>query len=100
MVVVQEPVSVVTMNFPYGCNVVNIPRTSEFLCKDLLPLPGQTITEIAVPFRGRNLYLVGDREFETWETTFLNDTNFDIRNAMERWMNGMNELVRTWSYQC
>tara|TARA_R110001592_G_scaffold282_5_gene1569 strand:- start:938 stop:1468 length:531 start_codon:yes stop_codon:yes gene_type:complete len=68
-----------------------IPSKSQFLCK-AAALPGQTVTEIAVPFRGRNLYLAGDREFETWDSTFINDTDFDIRDAIETWMNGMNEL--------
>ena len=71
---------------------ITIPPSSQFLCK-AAALPGQTITEIAVPFRGRNLYLAGDREFETWDSTFINDTNFDIRNAIESWMNMMNNLV-------
>ena len=53
---------------------------------------GQTITEIPIQFRGRQLYLVGDREFETWTTTVLNDTDFAIRNGIERWMNGINDL--------
>ena len=75
----------------FPTNVVGIPRSSEFLCK-AAALPGQTVTEIAVPFRGRNLYVAGDREFETWETTFINDTPFDIRNAMEAWLNAMNNL--------
>lgn len=70
---------------------VRIPPSSQFLCK-AAALPGQTITEIAVPFRGRNLYLAGDREFETWDSTFINDTPFNIRDAIEIWMNGMNEL--------
>jgi len=56
-------------------------------------LPGQTLGEVAVPFRGRNIYVTGDREFETWTTTFFNDTDFQIRNAIERWMNGMNDLA-------
>ena len=48
---------------------------------------------VAVPFRGRNIYIAGDRpEFETWTTTFYNDTDFMIRNAMERWNNGINDL--------
>ena len=53
-------------------------------------LPGQTISEIEVQFRGRQLYLAGDRTFETWTTTIINDTDFMVRNAMERWMNGIN----------
>ena len=36
---------------------------------------------------------VGDSEFETWETTIINDTDFMIRNAMELWMNGINDLA-------
>ena len=55
-------------------------------------LPGQTISEIEVQFRGRQLYLAGDRTFETWTTTVINDTDFMVRNAMERWMNGINNL--------
>ena len=32
----------------------------------------------------------GDRVFEPWAPTIINDTDFKVRNAMERWMNGMN----------
>ena len=55
-------------------------------------LPGQTITEIPVNFRGRQLFVAGDRTFETWSTTVFNDTDFAIRNGIERWMNGINDL--------
>ena len=72
--------------------IVQIPEKSLFLCK-AASLPGQTVTEIPVPFRGRNLYLAGDREFEVWESTFINDTDFAIRNAVESWLNKMNNLV-------
>ena len=54
-------------------------------------LPGSSVGEVVVPFRGRNLYLAGDREYETWTTTVLNATDFMIRNAMEDWNNGMND---------
>ena len=55
-------------------------------------LPGQTIPEVTVNFRGRQLFLAGDRTFETWTTTVINDTDFMVRNAMERWMSGINDL--------
>ena len=55
-------------------------------------LPGMTLGEVAVPFRGRQLYIAGDRTFEAWTTTIMNDTDFLIRNAMERWMNAINAL--------
>ena len=67
--------------------------TTSFLVRGA-NLPGMTLGEIAVPFRGRTIYLAGDRTFDdTWSTTFLNDTDFMIRNAMENWSNGINDLV-------
>ena len=57
-------------------------------------LPAQTLAEIAIPFRGRSIYIAGDRSFDdAWTTTFINDTDFMIRNAMERWSNGINDLA-------
>jgi len=53
-------------------------------------LPASTINVIDVPFRGRNLKIAGDRTFDPWSITVINDTNFKIRNAFEKWMNYMN----------
>ena len=82
----------VTITPPPGIAIGLDVRRSSFLAK-ASNLPGQTIGEIPVPFRGRNIYIAGDREFETWSTTFINDTDFMVRNAIERWMNGINDLV-------
>ena len=68
-----------------------IPESASFMVK-AAALPGQSITEIPVNFRGRQLFVAGDRTFETWTTTIMNDTDFAIRNAMERWMSGINDL--------
>ena len=57
-------------------------------------LPASTLGEIAIPFRGRNVYISGDRPApDSWSTTFYNDTDFMIRNAMELWQNGINSYV-------
>ena len=82
----------VTFNTPGAIATGLDVRKASFLIK-AAALPGQTIAEIAVPFRGRNLYIAGDREFETWETTVINDTDFNIRNAMERWLNAINDTA-------
>ena len=79
----------VTLPFPGFAAVGGETRTMSFLCK-ATNLPGMTLGEVAVPFRGRSLYIAGDRTFETWTTTIFNDTDFLIRNAMERWMNAIN----------
>ena len=53
-------------------------------------LPSSQTGLITVPFRGRQLKIAGDRTFETWTVTVINDTDFAVRDAMERWMNGIN----------
>ena len=82
----------VTFNTPGAIATGLDVRKTSFLIKTA-QLPGQELGEITVPFRGRNLYIAGDREFETWETTVINDTDFNIRNAMERWLNAINDTV-------
>ena len=54
-------------------------------------LPASNISNIAVPFRGRNLKIAGDRTFDPWSITVINDTDFVLRNAFERWMNLINK---------
>ena len=76
-----------TVNFP-GYAGGDVELTS-FLCK-AAQLPASVMNVIEVPFRGRQLKIAGDRTFETWTATILNDTDFTIRNSMERWMNGIN----------
>ena len=76
-----------TVNFP-GYAGGDVELTS-FLCKTA-QLPASVMNVFEVPFRGRQLKMAGDRTFEPWTITIINDTDFAIRNAMERWMNGMN----------
>ena len=75
----------VTITPPAGIAIGLDVRRSSFLVT-AAQLPASTLGEIAVPFRGRNIYVSGDRAApETWDATFYNDTDFMIRNAMERW---------------
>ena len=83
----------VTITPPAGIAIGLDVRRASFLVT-ASNLPAQTLGEITVPFRGRQIYIAGDRTFDdTWSTTFLNDTDFMIRNAMELWMNGINDLA-------
>lgn len=77
----------VTMNFP-GYADGDTELTS-FLC-ETAQLPGSTMGTIVIPFRGRQLKMAGDRTFAAWTVQIINDTDFDVRNSMERWMNGIN----------
>jgi hypothetical protein len=55
-------------------------------------LPASTIGPVNVPFRGRILKLAGDRTFESWTVTVINDTDFAIRSALENWVNSINRV--------
>ena len=55
-------------------------------------LPASTIGPVNVPFRGRILKLAGDRTFESWTVTVINDTDFSIRSALENWSNSINRV--------
>ena len=54
-------------------------------------LPASNISPINIPFRGRNLKVAGDRTFDPWTITIINDVDFSIRTAFERWMNLINK---------
>ena len=78
----------VTCNFPLFVTA-NVELTS-FLCKGV-SIPASTIGPIAVPFRGRQLQIAGDRTFEPITLTVINDVNFEVRNSFEQWSNGINQ---------
>ena len=63
-----------------------------FLCQ-AAELPGMAISTIEVPFRGRTIKIAGDRTIADWNIKVINDTNFKLRNAFERWMNGINNMT-------
>ena len=82
----------VTLPFPGYAAVGGETSDLAFLCK-ASAIPGQTIPSVSVPFRGRQLKIAGDRTFEDWTITVLNDTDFKLYRAFERWMNGINNMT-------
>lgn len=62
-----------------------LPDKFVMLCK-AANLPASNIANIDVPFRGRIFKVAGDRTFDTWSITVINDTDFAIRTIMENWM--------------
>ena len=82
----------VTMPFPGYAQVGGEIEELAFLCKGT-QLPAMTIPSFTVPFRGRQIKIAGDRTYADWTITVLNDTNFKLRNAFERWSNGINNAT-------
>ncbi|MHA2067326.1 MAG: hypothetical protein ACXABY_23405 [Candidatus Thorarchaeota archaeon] len=84
----------VVLAFPDGVvdsDVSDIDVKSRFLVK-AAALPASNIAPITVPFRGRQLKIAGDRTFDEWTITVINDTDFAIRSSFERWMNSMSKV--------
>ena len=71
-------------------NTRSVSELSRFMIKTA-NLPASTVGVIDVPFRGRNLKIAGDRTFDVWTITVINDIDFTIRTAFERWMNAINK---------
>jgi|TARA_R110001606_G_scaffold138932_1_gene277324 hypothetical protein len=66
-------------------------ETFQFLCK-AAQLPSSNVTPIEVPFRGRSLKVAGDRTFDEWTVSIINDEDFRLRTSFENWMNGISKL--------
>ena len=82
----------VELVFPDPIAIENdVKEKSRFLVK-AAQLPASNITPIDVNFRGRILKIAGDRTFDTWTVTVINDVDFSIRSAMEKWMNFINKM--------
>ena len=82
----------VEIAFPHETQIDNDTKEkSRFLIK-AAALPASNITPIEVNFRGRILKIAGDRTFDTWTVTVLNDVDFSIRSAFEKWMNLINKM--------
>lgn len=77
----------VTLSPPRGLTLVNtsqVKNEANFLCK-AAQLPGLTIENIPVQYRGRTVNFAGEKSFAPWTVSIYNDTNFGIRNFMEDW---------------
>lgn len=67
---------------------------TQFLCKSA-QLPASTVENFGVQYRGRAVNFAGERSFAPWTIQVYNDTDFNIRNAMEQWSNGIQNLAAT-----
>ena len=82
----------VTMPFPGYAQVGGEIEDLAFLCRSTV-IPAMEVPSFNVPFRGRSIKIAGDRTIGDWSVTVYNDTNFKLRNAFERWQNGINNMT-------
>jgi hypothetical protein len=68
--------------------------SAQFLCK-ATTLPASTVENMQLMYRGRQVNFAGEKTFAPWSVTIYNDTTFLIRNAMEKWSDGIMNNART-----
>ena len=67
---------------------------AQFLCKTA-QLPASTVENMPIQYRGRAVNFAGERTFTPWTVAIYNDTTFNIRNAMEKWSDGVQNHSQT-----
>ena len=71
----------------FPSQILNTPPNglSNFLVKGA-SIPASTVGSFQVFYHGKPINVAGDRTFDTWETTIINDEDYSIRIAIEQWM--------------
>ena len=59
-------------------------------------IPSSVVGVVEVPYRGRQLKLAGDRQFEPWTITVLNDQSFKFRSFFESWSTNIQALQQNF----
>jgi len=62
-----------------------------FLCR-AAAVPAATVGVVTTPYFGRQVKHAGNRTFDPWTVTIINDEDFAIRNTLEQWNTEINTL--------
>lgn len=82
----------ITLTFPVAVQVPGLGNKLQLTAR-AASLPSSVIDPIDVPYFGRKIKVFGNRNFEDWEITIMNDNDFLVRNAFEAWHNLINTIV-------
>ena len=80
----------VELTFPgfIGAAGANAGSAAQFLCRSAT-LPASTLDDVTAQYRGRPVHFAGERTFQPWTISMYSDTNFLLRNVMEKWSDGI-----------
>lgn len=93
----------VTLTFPA---LVGAGSSDDSLLVTSAALPASNVNPTIVQYRGREVKFAGERTFDPWTITILNDTTLKLRKSFEKWSNLMNNRVDNGgslapaTYQC
>lgn len=83
----------VALSFPSYVTLGSAASAQAAFLVNAAVLPGSIVNPTIVPYRGREVKFAGERVFQPWTITVMNDVSFNIRNSLEKWMSGMNGLA-------
>lgn len=66
-------------------------RKFRFVCRSA-QIPPSALGTIEIPYFGRKIKLAGDRVFQSWQVTVMNDEDFAVRSMLEKWSNALNTI--------
>ena len=78
----------------YRIQITNSPVPDvafSFLCRSA-QIPGMTVGEVPVPYRGRQIFVAGDRTYDAWTVTVFSDTAWSLRSSFETWSDKIAEM--------
>jgi hypothetical protein len=79
----------VSLTFPTFTNSPVAGQRLSFMAKGA-QLPGSSIGTVSQYYFGRESKHPGNKVFPDWTITIVNDEDFVVRNAFERWLDGLN----------
>ena len=79
-----------------GVSFVTNTEQIRFMCRSA-SLPALTVGEVPVFYRGRQIYVAGDRTYADWTITCYNDSGWKARGDFERWNNALQEIGQSTS---
>jgi hypothetical protein len=77
----------VTATFP---PLVGVGASDDSILVTAAALPASNVNPTIVQYRGREVKLSGERTFDPWTMTVINDTTMKMRKLFERWTDLMN----------
>ena len=78
--------SLFTVELLFPSKIRNKPsKKSKFFVKGA-SIPASSVGSFDVYHHGKAIKVAGDRTYDTWETTIINDEDYGIRIAIEQWM--------------
>lgn len=79
----------VFLTLPAGLAEPTAEGQFRFVCR-AAQIPTSTVGQIEVPYFGRRVKMAGNRTFENWTVTVMNDEDFLVRHAFEKWSSFIN----------